>query len=199
MDPRAAVEQRTELAQPELERRHHAEVGAGAADAPEELGLLLLARPDRAAVGGHELDGTQVVDRQPEVPLQPAHAAAERQAGDTRVADHPDRADEAVRLGGDIELAEERAAVRPGDALLRVDGHPAHRREVDDETAFRRRVAGRAVAAGSDGDLEIVLTPEPDRRRNVRDAHRADEQRGPPVEHRVPDAPRLVVGVVARR
>ena len=168
--------------------------GAGAADAPEELRLLRLARPDRAAVGGHELDGPQVVDRQPEVALQPAHAAAERQAGDSGVADHADRADEAVRLGRDIELAEERAAVRPGDRAASASTVTPRIRDMSmTRPPSVVEWPRRAVAAGADSDLEIVLAPEPDRRRDVRDARRADEERGPPVEHRVPDAAGLVV------
>ena len=112
--------------------------------------------------------------------------------------DDADRADEAVRLRGDVELAEERAAVRAGDAPLGVDGHAAEPREVDDEPAFGGRVPRGAVAAGADGDLEVALSPEADRRRDVLDAGRADEDRRSPVEHRVPDATGIVVRVVAR-
>ena len=97
----------------ELERRDDPEVPAGAAHAPEQVRLLGLAGADEPAVGGHELDGSQVVDRQPEVPLEPTDAATERQPRDAGVADDAGRADEPVRLGRDVELAEERAAVHP--------------------------------------------------------------------------------------
>ena len=116
-----------ERLEPELEGSRDPEVPAGAAQAPEQLGLVGLGRADEPAVGGHDLDGGQVVDREPEVPLQAADSTAERQPGDAGVADDAGRADEAVRLGGDVELAEERPAVRPGDACSRVDLDAAHR------------------------------------------------------------------------
>ena len=199
VDPGAAVEQRAKFAQLELERGHDPEVRAGAPDPPEELGLLRLARPHRAAVRRDELDRAKVVDRQAEVPLEAAHPAAERQPGDPGVTDHADRADEAVRLRRDIELAEERAAVCAGDAPLGVDGHAAEPREVDDEAAVGGRVARGAVTARPDRDLEIVLAPEPDGGGDIGDVRWPDEDRRSPVEHRVPDATRLVVPGVARR
>ena len=110
---------RAERVEPELEGGRDPEVPAGAAQAPEELGLLGLGRADEPAVGRDELDGDEVVDGEPEVPLEAAHAPTERQARDAGVADDAGRADEAVRLGGDVELAEERAAVRAGDPRLR--------------------------------------------------------------------------------
>ena len=76
-----------ERLEPELERGRDPEVPAGAAQAPEELGLLGLGRADEPAVGGDELDGGQVVDREPEVALEAADSPAERQPGDAGVAD----------------------------------------------------------------------------------------------------------------
>ena len=110
----------------------------------------------------------EVVDRQPEVPLQAADAAAERQPGDAGVADDAGRADEAVRLRGDVELAEERAAVRSGDPGPRIDLDAAHRGQVDDEAAVRTLEPGGAVTAGPDDDLEVVLASEADRRGDLR-------------------------------
>ena len=89
VDP--SVERPGERMQLELEARRDAEVRAGATEAPEQLRLLVRARPDEAPVGGHELDRAKAVDRQPEPPLEPADAAAERQPGDARVADDPHR------------------------------------------------------------------------------------------------------------
>ena len=96
--------------------------------------------------------------------------AAERQPGDAGVADDADRADEAVRLRGDVELAEERAAVRPGGPGPRIDLDAAHRGHVDDEPAVGAREPGGAVAAGPDHDLEVVLAREADRRGDLRGA-----------------------------
>ena len=45
-------------------------------------GSSVCGRADVLPVGRDELDGGEVVDREPEVPLQPTHAAAQRQPGD---------------------------------------------------------------------------------------------------------------------
>ena len=144
------MEVRPERVEAELERGRDPEVPAGAAEPPEELGLIGLGRADVPSIGRHELDREQVVDREPEVALEPADAAAERQPGDARVADDADRADEAVRLRGDVELAEERAAVRPGRSGPR--GSTSTPRIADmsmSRPPFAPPKPGRAVAAAS--------------------------------------------------
>ena len=177
----------------EFERRRDPEVPAGAADAPEQLGLLGLARADEPAVGGDELDRSQAVDRQPEAPLQPADPATERQPGDAGVADHAGRADQTMRLGRDVELAEERAAVRPGDARHRIHGDAAHPRQVHDEAAVTARVTGGAVAAGADGQGEVVLAREADGGGDVRVGRRPDDDGRPTIVDGVPQPAGLVV------
>src|SRR6185503_7307371 len=114
VDADAAMQLRSKRMKPELERRHDPEVPARSSDTPEQVRLLGLAGPDQATVRRDELDGPQVVDRQSELPLQPADAATEREPSDARVADDADRADEAVGLRRHVELAEERAAVCSG-------------------------------------------------------------------------------------
>src|SRR4030095_5399632 len=99
-----------ERMEPEIEGGRDPEVRACTPHAPEELRMLVRARSDDAAVRGHELDAEQVVDREAEATLQPAHAAAEGEAADAGMRDDPDRADEAVRLGGIVKLAEQRTA-----------------------------------------------------------------------------------------
>ena len=193
------MEYRAERLEPELERRRDAEVPTGAAQAPEELGLLGLGRADETAVGRDELNSRQVVDGEPEVALEAADSPTERQPGDSGVADDADRADEAVRLRGDVELAEERAAVRPGGPGPRIRLDPAHRGHVDEESAVRAPEPGRAVAAGPDRDLEVVLAREADRGGDLLGARRAGDDRGPAIVDRVPQAaPVVVAGVLGR-
>ena len=76
------------------------------------------------------------------MPLQPADASAERQPGDARVADDADRADETVGLRRDIELSEERTAVRPRRPRLAIDSDAAHPRQIDDEAASQLECPG---------------------------------------------------------
>ena len=189
---------RSERMEPELERRRDPEVPAGAAEAPEELGLVGLGRAHEPAIGGDDLDGGQVVDREPEVALEAADSPTERQPGDAGMADDADRADEAVRLRGDVELAEERAAVRAGDPGPRIDLDAAHLRQVDDEAAVRALEPGGGVATGLDRDLEVVLASEGDRRGDLLASTRPGDDRRPPIVDRVPETARLVVGRVAR-
>ena len=100
----------------------------------------------------------QAVDRQAEVPLEPADAAAERESRTPRVAHDAHGDDQRVRLGGHVELAQERAAVHAGDPALRVHLDPAHRREVDDEPAVPASDAHLAVAAGASPVEAAILS-----------------------------------------
>jgi hypothetical protein len=67
---------RAQLVEPELELGDHPEVAAPAAQGPEQVGVLVCARPHGAAVGQHDLRRLQAVDREPVHPAEPAPAAA---------------------------------------------------------------------------------------------------------------------------
>ena len=161
----------------ELQARGDAEVRAGAAEAPEQLRLLVRGGAHEPPVGGHELDRAEAVDRQSELALQSADTPAEGQPGDAGMADDPHGTDEPVLLGSDIELAEQRPAARPREAALGIDGHVVHPTEVDDDAAVGRRMPDRAVATATDGDLEVALAAEPDGGGDVVDARRSDDER----------------------
>ena len=167
-----------ERMEPELECGRDPEVPAGAPQTPEELGFVGRGRTHEAAVGGGDLDGLEVVDGQPEVALQAADAPTEGQPGDAGVADDAGRTNETVRLGGDIELAKERAAVRSGDAGPRIDHDTAHLGQVDDQAAVRALQPGGAVTPRLDDDLEIVLASEADRRGDLLGCRRPDDGGG---------------------
>jgi hypothetical protein len=70
-----------------LELGDDPEVPAATAQAPEEIGILGLAGGDQLAFGGDEVDREELVDGQSVLAVQPADAAAEREAGDAGVAD----------------------------------------------------------------------------------------------------------------
>ena len=115
-----------ERMEPELEGRDDPEVRAGAAQAPEKLGMLIRRRADDPAVRGDELDGEQVVEGQPELPHQPAHAASEREARDAGVRHDSHGADEPVLLCGRVQLAEQRTSADARGLRLRVDLGATH-------------------------------------------------------------------------
>ena len=70
----------------ELERSHHAEVAAAASHRPEQVGVLVLGRPEQLAFGGHDVNGEEVVDREAVLAHQPSDTATEGKPGDSGVA-----------------------------------------------------------------------------------------------------------------
>jgi len=66
----------------EHETGDDAEIAAAAAERPEQVGVLFLARGDEAAVGEHNIGLDQIVDGEAVFARQIAVAAAQRQAGD---------------------------------------------------------------------------------------------------------------------
>ena len=139
MDHAPKGDHRVERMEPELERRRDPEVRARAPEAPEQLGVLLLARAHEPAVCRDHVRRQQVVDRQAELPLQPAHAAPERQSRDARMGDDTDGTDEPERLRLVVELLEQSTTVCTRCPPLGIDLYAAHPREVDDDPI----VAGR--------------------------------------------------------
>ena len=75
------VHDRADGVQFELERRRDAEVAAATVQRPEELGMRVLARGDLHAAREDDVDGHEVVAREAVLPLEPARATAEREAG----------------------------------------------------------------------------------------------------------------------
>src|SRR6266540_378943 len=78
--------QRNEI---ELELGHDPEVAAAAANAPEEILVLVRGRLDELAVGGDQIHAPQLVDREAVPAHDPADSAPEGQPGDARVRDDP--------------------------------------------------------------------------------------------------------------
>ena len=163
MHESGTCQRRLDVVQVELEGGRDAEVPAGTTDAPEELRVVVRARPYLSAIRGHELYRPQVVDRQAELALQPPDTATEGQAGDTGMADDADRTGQPERLGSVVELGQQGSAVDPGGSLLGVDRRTRHARHVDDDAVVAGRQAGQAVTAAADGDRELLLPPVSDR------------------------------------
>ena len=119
----AEMDHRAGLVQLELELGHDREVAAATAQGPEEVGVLGLRGRQHVAGRGDAARRDEVVDRQPVLPAQPPHAAAEGQPADAGVADQPDGYGEAVLLGGRVEVAEQRSPADLRPPRVRVDGH----------------------------------------------------------------------------
>ena len=101
VEDRPGVDRGPERMEVELELRDDAEVAAAAAQPPEQVGVVGLARVDEPAVRRDHVGRREVVAREAELPHRPADAAAEREPGDAG------RRDEAARRreAEDVRLA----------------------------------------------------------------------------------------------
>jgi hypothetical protein len=195
---RPCKDQRADAMKTKLELGDDSEVAPAAAQTPEELRVLCLARLDQLAVGGDQVDRAELVDRQPVLPMQPTDTAAERQSGDARVADEPTGRREPKRLGLAVELAPERTRLHPRLVRVWIDPDALHRPQVDDDAVVADRVTGIAVPSAANGDRQAGIVREPDSCDHVRDASATRDQRGEPINRPVPDPAAVVVGRVAR-
>jgi hypothetical protein len=161
--------------------------------AQNSSGVLRRARPHQLRVGRHHVGADEVVHHHAELPRQPAKAAAQREAGDAGVRDHPAGDRKAVALRGGIELAPRQAGAGECAAPIGIDLELLHAGHVDDETVVAHRPAGKAVTAGADRHAQAGGPPERHRRGHVGGALTPHDQRRTPIDHAVPDAARGVV------
>ena len=157
-----------------------------------------LARHPRA-VGRHQLDRDQVVARQAVLALEPAGAAAERQARDARRRHAPARGGEAVLLGGAVDLGPRAAAPDAGGAGARDRPRSTFigRTSITSPPSFSDMPATEwpPVAPRSRGPARC---PNASAAATSSGLCALRDQRRPPVDHRVEERARLVVGRVVR-
>ena len=181
----------------ELEAGDDTEVPAATTQPPEEIGVFRFAGAHLAAIRRDDIRGEQVVDGHAVLPAQPAEAAAERQAGHARGRVDAQRRREAVRLRGRVEVGEGAAGLDRRPAGIRVDLDVLHQREVDHEAVVADGIARDVVSASSDRDEQVVLARELDGLDDIFGRRAAGDQRGPAIDHGVPDLAHLVVARVA--
>ena len=153
---------------------------------------------DHLAAGQDDLQGDEVIAGQAVLTGEPADAAAQRQAGHAGLGHDPGRDDEPVWTGGRVDVAEQAAAARVHQLAFGIDGHLAQAGQVDGQAAVRHGLARHVVAAAADRGRQPVLAGHGDRGHHVLGAGAAQDQAGPPVDHGVPDQPRLLVVRVVR-
>ncbi len=178
--------------------RRDAEVPAAAPECPEEVGMRVLRHVEDLAVGRDELDRDEVVRGEPVLRHDPAEAAAEGEPGNARRRDRAARDGQPVLRDGVVELAPGEPALCGYEARVGIHRRLLHLCEVDHHRAVRDREPADVVAPAADRDLGARGPREADRRRGVGGRAAADDQRGPPVDHPVVDAPRGLVSVVSR-
>jgi len=189
---------RGERVQPEAEARRDAEVAPAAAHRPEQVGLLLGVDVAQLSVRSDDLGRDEAVDRQPVLADEKADAAAERQAADPDGSRVSERDREAVRPERARHLARRQARLDPGQAGIGVEPERLHRRQVEHDPAIRDAVAGEAVRAAPDGELDSRLAGERDDRRDLVGVRRPDDRGGPAVDGAAVHGARLVVARVLR-
>src|SRR3954470_4517533 len=104
-----------------LEGCRDAEVRAGTAESPEELGISLCVHIQRARIGGDEARGKEVVTAGAEEPREPAEPAAEREAGGAHAWALAQDRDKAVPAGGTRDFPAQDARLRAHDATVSID------------------------------------------------------------------------------
>ena len=150
------------------EARHDAEISAAAAQRPEQIRVLALARRDQPAVGEHDVRFQQVVDREPVHAAQVAAAAAERETGDAGRRNDARRNCEAECMRGMIHVALRAAGFDANRARRRVDANSLEPTEIDHDAAVAAAETGAVVAAAANRDEQIVIAREIHRRDDVR-------------------------------
>jgi hypothetical protein len=183
----------------ELDRGDDAEVAAAPAQGPEEIGVVLRVGAHQLAVGGDELQRRDGVGLQAVLARQPAHAAAERVAGD---ADVRRRAVER----GEAMGREPRRDALPLDARADPDGH---RRRIHDDLLERADVEQDGVLEAAErplvvtrrlrGDAQPGGSRVGDRRDDVLGVGREGHRRGMLVEEEVEGgAGRIPAGIAGQ-
>ena len=181
----------------ELERGDHAEVAAAASQRPEQVGVLILGRAQQLALGGHDVDGEEVVDREAVLAHQPANATAEGEPGDTGVAYDSAGGGQTVRLRLVIDVTPQRTTLHPDPAVGGINPHGPHCRKINDDPVVANCGARHVVASAPYGDFQIVVAGETHGPDNVGGADASGDQVRAPVNGTVPDCTGdVVVGVV---
>ena len=183
--------------QPEPERSDDAEVAAAAAESPQQVGVLLLACLDHAAVGQDHVRLEQVVDREAAPAGQVAQPAAKGQAADSGGGDDPAGGGHPERVRCVVDVAPYTAALHVDDAVLGIDPDTLHLREVDDQAVVHASETRAVMPPASDRELHPAVTGVVDRGDHICDVRAAGDQRRPLVDHRVVERTRLVVAGVS--
>ena len=183
--------------QPVVEARDDAEVAAAAPDRPEEVRMTVGVDLEDAAVGGHDLGGEQMVDRQTVLAHEVAGAAAEREPADPDGGCVAEADGEAVRRGGGGDLTRREAACGTRDPAVGVDLERGEAGQVEHDPTLARAVAGGTVAAAADGELDAGLPRERDDASDLAGVDGPHDRRRTAVDGGQEDAPRLVVAGIA--
>jgi hypothetical protein len=97
------------------------------------------------------------------------------------------RSGETVRLGSRVDLPQCRAGVHERPPAVRFDEHVGHAREIQHDAVVAQRAPRDIVTAAANRQFQTSFPREADDRRNIGGMRTANDQRGPAIDHRVPD------------
>ena len=161
--------------------------------------MLVFGCPQQFAVGGHDIGGEQVVDRETVLAHEPADTTAKGESCDAGVADDAAGGGQPVGLCLLVDVAPQGTALHLGRAAVRVDPDGPHRREVDDDPVVAHSGAGHVVAPAPYRDLQVVFAGETHGSGHVGCPAASSDQSRVAVDGAVPHGSGGVVfGVVSR-
>ncbi len=175
-----------------LETGHDTEIAATASEGPEEVGMVGVVGHDELTVDGDELHGEHRVDGQTVLAGEEADPTTECDATDPDRTTVAESDGEPVLGGGGTELGGSETGPGPCRGSARVDFDMVETPDIDHDPAVDDAVAGHAVTAAADRELEARRPGESDGRgdigaiRDANDGGRADR----PVRRRTCDGPR---------
>jgi hypothetical protein len=138
--------------QVEGEPGDNAEVGTGATDRPEQVGILMAVGGADLAVRSDDLDLLEVVDRPTEPTRQVSQAAAEGQAADANLGYEAEHSCQPVLLRRAVDVLEQTPGPDVRDLGMVIDGNVAHAGQVERQAALGDRGPGEVVAPALDGE-----------------------------------------------
>jgi hypothetical protein len=175
------------------EARHHTEISAAAAQRPEQIRVLALARRDEAAVSEHHVRFQQVVDREAVHATQVTAAAAESETGNARGGNNACRNCQAECMRGVIDVALRAAGFDANRARRRVDADSFQPAEIDHDPAVAAAETGAVVTAAANCEQQIAIAREFNRRNDVRHVAATCDHVRPFLDHRVVELAGLLV------
>lgn len=113
-------------------------------------------------VGGHQLGGQQLIDGHAILAAEETEAAAQGNPGNPHRSDIAEPGGEAVGCGGGGIFTGGQATFGPGRPVLNIDIQGFHIFHAEYDAAMRGAVAGRAVAAGANGQFQPGFSGQSD-------------------------------------
>jgi hypothetical protein len=177
----------------ELEQCHYTEIAAATAYGPEEVGVLRRACVEKFAIGSNHIGGVQIVGGEPKFTTEPAEATAKGESGYTGGRVDPKRRGKAKRLRLLVELAERHSWLYARAALFRVNMDGPHRRQIDQEPTVTDRVARDVVTAAAHRHEQAVVARKAHGINHIACDLTTHDRTWSPIDHCIPNRPRLVV------